>query len=448
MAKLHLFVLRGTSGLSVTSAMVRILILILITSIHMQAQPITDSSFRIFLNSSKDPVLQKVLTDPMKYRCQIIYTEINRDKNNKPSFRDHYFNYDPQLYFNPASIVKMPLAFLALEKLNEMNIQGVDKYTAMQFDSSQRGQRKLFRDSTAQNGLPSIAHFIRRAFLISENDPYNRLYQFVGQQTINRKLHEKGYPGVRITRQFMGFSDEQNRHTNPLRFINDDGLTIYEQPAAYNPDSFDFNRKILMGDGYMNRDDSIIYHPFDFTKHNNISLKDMQMMLQSVLFPSSVPATQRFNLSTSDYKFLYQFLSQYPSETSHPNYDPAIFYDSYVKFFFRGPGKAMPPKVRVFNKVGWAYGFLTDVSYVADFDNKIEYMLSATLYVNEDGILNDGKYEYDEVGYPFLLHIGQKIYQHELRRKRANTPDLSGFLLQYDTRDPSDTRPFIKEVDN
>jgi len=31
----------------------------------------------------------------------------------------------------------------------------------------------------------------------------------------------------------------------------------------------------------------------------------------------------------------------------------------------------------VFNKPGWTYGFLTDVAYVVDFKNKVEFMLSA-----------------------------------------------------------------------
>jgi hypothetical protein len=32
------------------------------------------------------------------------------------------------------------------------------------------------------NGLPSMEHFVKRVFLISENDLYNRFYQFLGQQ--------------------------------------------------------------------------------------------------------------------------------------------------------------------------------------------------------------------------------------------------------------------------
>ncbi|MDB5207381.1 MAG: hypothetical protein JWR72_2456, partial [Flavisolibacter sp.] len=324
----------------------------------------------------------------------------------------------------------------------------IDKYTTLQFDSSHAGQRTLYKDSTAANGLPSIAHFIKRAFLISENDPYNRMYQFIGQQEINRNLHQKSYADVRITRQFMGYTAEQNRHTNPVRFISKEGTLLYSQPPAYNTDSFDFSQPIRLGKGHLNRNDSLINEPFDFTAHNNLPLQDMQQMLQSVLFPQSVPAKQRFNLSKDDRRFLYQYLSQYPSETPYPKYDTTKFYDSYVKFFFRDSSHHMPPHVRVFNKVGWSYGFLTDVSYVADFKNKVEYMLSATLYVNSDEVLNDNRYEYNTIGYPFMYQLGQTIYNYELGRKRNFVPDLFDFKIKYEKRSKDDTRPALVEVDN
>src|SRR6185436_297005 len=131
----------------------------------------------------------------------------------------------------------------------------------------------------------------------------------------------------------------------------------------YNRDSFDFSREYKLGKGYLNANDSLINEPIDFTRANNFPLEDMQQQLQSVLFPSSVPSIQRFQLEKKDYDFLYRFLSQYPSETDYPKYDTGAFYDSYVKFFFRQGSHAMPQHVRVFNKVGWAYGCLTDVSY-------------------------------------------------------------------------------------
>src|SRR5262249_25798953 len=156
----------------------------------------------------------------------------------------------------------------------------------------------------------------------------------------------------------------------------------------FNPDTFYFPPPIRIGHAYYDRNDSLIHEPIDFTYANNLSLEDLQQLLQSVLFPRSVSRRQRFQLSGDDYNFLYQYLSQYPSETNYPKYDTSKYYDSYVKFFFKHATRGMPPGVRVFNKVGWAYGFMTDVSYVADFDHNVEFMLAATVYVNSDGVLN------------------------------------------------------------
>ena len=421
---------------------------IIFISIGARGQPQTDKFLKKLLLKNPDSVFQKVLANPLQYRVQIIYTQINRNKNNQPAFTNYYFHHDPYLYFNPASTVKMPLAFLALEKINTLNKPGINKFTTIQFDSAFERQVALTEDTTAAARLPTIAHFIRRAFLISENDPYNRFYQFIGQGEINRNLHDKGYPNTRITRQFMGFTYEQNRRTNPVRFIDSAGRVLYEQSMTYNADTFDFSRPAKLGAGYMNRFDSLIHEPLDFTQHNNFPLFDQQQILQSILFPLSVQEKRRFNLKPDDYAFLYRYLSQYPSETPYPYYDDSLFYDSYVKFFFRDSTHKMPQGVRVFNKVGWAYGFLTDVSYVVDFKNNIEYMLAATIYVNEDGILNDNKYEYESIGHPFLYQLGKTIYQYELKRKRKLTPDLSAFSINYEQRNPADPRIKIREVDN
>jgi hypothetical protein len=415
---------------------------------NVRAKPKTDSLLLHILKTNTDPLFQRVIQQPDKYRLQIIYTQIDRDKNNTPSFKNYYFHYDPLLYYYPASVVKMPLAFLSLEKIDTLNKKGVNKYTTINFDSSETWHIPLKADTTAPSGHPSIAHFIKRAFLISENDPYNRMYQWMGQSAINRGLHVKGYKDVRITRQFMGLTEQQNRLTNGLHFIDDKGRTIYSQPPKLNPDSFDFSHVVKIGKARLNSNDSLIHEPLDFTKQNSLSLLSLQQILKSVLFPASVPEMQRFQLTDDDYRFLYRYLSQYPSETPDPKYDTTVFYDSYVKFFFRDSTHKMPANVRVFNKVGWSYGFLTDVSYVVDFKNKVEFMLTATLYVNEDGILNDNVYEYDSIGHPFLYQLGQTIYRHELSRVRKYRPDLSRLTVKYEKRDPNDKRPSLREVDN
>jgi hypothetical protein len=409
-----------------------------------------DSFLEDLLVTHPSPIVKQVIQNPDSYRLQIIYTEINRDKHNRPSFKNYYYHVDSTFYFNPASTVKLPLALLTLEKLNTEPFAkaGVTKFTPMRIDSSYSGQTREWTDSTSENYYPSVAHFIKKMFLVSDNDAYNRLYEFVSQQTINRKLHEKGYSSTCITHRFVRLTPDENRHTNAIRFLSPTGQVLYTQPPAVNLDAFDFSRKILIGNGYMNSKDSLVHEPFDFTTRNNLPLSDLQQILQSVLFPESVPAKQRFTLTANDYAFLYQYLSQFPGETNYPKYDSTQYYDSYAKFFFNDSlHHKLPPNVRVFNKVGWAYGFMTDVSYVADFENNVEYMLAATMYVNGDGILNDNAYEYDQVAHPFLYQLGQAIYKYELKRKRRHKPNLSRFRMTYDKR-LNDGRPTVKDVDN
>ncbi len=425
-----------------------LLIFLLFTTGYVRSQFRTDSLLEKILESDQDTILQKLIHHPDKYRIQIIYTQINRDASNRPGFKNYYFHVGEGFYFYPASTVKLPLALLSLEKLNRIHYPGVNKFARMEYDSSYSGQKELVYDSSSETGFPSIAQFIRKAFLISDNDAYNRMYEFVGQQQINRRLHAMGFADIRIVRQFIPLTELENRHTNQIRFLDSRGKLIYVQPPAYNRDSFQFSPEVKIGNAYLNAHDSLIHEPMEFTRHNRIPLEDLQQILQTALFPLSVPESKRFNLKPDDYQFLYRYLSQYPSETPYPKYDTSEFFDSYVKFFFQKGGRRIPGNIRIFNKVGWAYGFLTDISYVVDFRNQIEFMLSATVYANEDGILNDNSYDYDSIALPFLYRVEQDVYEYDIHRKRKYLPDLNNFKIKYEHRDPADTRPSIKDVDN
>jgi len=377
------------------------------------------------------PQLKIILQHPDSFHYQLIYTRIDRDKMNKPYFFNYYYHVDRNIYFNPASTVKMPLAFLALEKINQLKKYGVNKYTPMLTDSAYSGQTVVLKDTSAENKLPSIAQYIRKIFLISDNDAYNRLYEFLGQQYINDRLWQMGYKDIRITRRFVPMNDDQNRHTNPIRFM-ENGNLLYLQPPAYNDHPFDFSKKILIGKAHYDFKDSLIQSPMDFTEHNNLPLKDLQQILQSALFPGSVSSKQRFGLTADDYAFLYQYMSEYPAESKYPHYDTTEYFKSYTKFFMFKSGRSpVPLNIRIFNKPGWSYGFLTDAAYIVDFKNKIEFMLSGVIYVNSDGILNDDKYDYDEIGYPFFKEVGNIIYEYEMERKRNYRPNFKNLQLNY-----------------
>ncbi|HMR83095.1 MAG TPA: serine hydrolase [Niabella sp.] len=396
------------------------------------AQIKNDKWLGALLRKNASPLLTDVLNSPDIFRYQIIYTKIDRNKNNLPKFTHYYLNTDKERYFYPASMVKLPVVLVALAKINSLKNKGINKYSAMLTDSSFSGQTAVTRDSTAASGLPSIDHYVKKIFVVSDNDAYNRLYEFCGQQYLNETLWKKGYKDMRITRRFVKMTHEENRHTNQVRFI-EKGREAYIQPPATSNARFDFSKKIWMGKTHWDADDNVINAPYDFTKHNKATLQDLQLMLQTVLFPQSVPAAGRFDLTEDDYRTLYQYMSEKPSESIYPKYDTSQFFDSYTKFFFFRDGKRpVPDYIRSFNKTGWSHGFLTDVCYLVDFKNNIEFMLSGSIYVNSDEVLNDNKYEYTETGYPFFREVGEKIYEYELNRKRIVMPDLSRWKLQYD----------------
>ncbi len=406
------------------------MLVLLLIAVNLNSQQKTDKWLEELFRKQASPFLKQVLDLPDTFHYQVIYTQINRDKNNQAHFKNYYLHVDSNQYFNPASTVKLPVALAALEKLNELNVPGLTMNTTMLTDSSYGGQIKVYKDSLAENGLPSIAQYIKEIFLISDNDAYNRLYEFVGQQTLNEKLRVKGYTGSRITRRFMPMTEEQNRHTNAIRFLKDEKL-VYQQAPAFNNNPFDFSKKHLVGNAFY-RHDSLINQPMDFTTHNIFPLQDLQQMLQSVLFPLSVPAKKRFALTANDYKFLYQYMSELPYESKFPHYDTTEYFQSYAKFFMFKAGKTpIPSYIRIFNKPGWTYGFLIDAAYIVDFKNNIEFMISACIYTNSDGVLNDDKYDYDTIGYPFFKETGDIIYNYELQRRRKYKPDLSAFRFDY-----------------
>lgn len=380
-----------------------------------------------------DPFLKELTKDESKHQIQIIYTRIDRDKNNKPTFRSFDWGVQETEYYYPASSVKMPAAFLALEKLNQLNIVGLDANSPLKIGSARAPQVPVEGDSTANDGYATIAHYIKKIFLVSDNDAYNRLYEFIGQAEFNRRLHEKGYKDTRILHRLgpegFPFSYEDNQYTNPISFFKDDQL-IYHQGEVQSEIADRYKvttQNEQLGVAHINKAGELVNTPFDFSVKNFFSLRDMHDVLKAIMFPEQIPAHRRFDLHEDDYQFLYKWMSTYPSESGIDIYKEKE--DNYVKFFIYGDQENgdIPHTIKIFNKVGWAYGFLTDVSYIIDRETKVEFFIAATIKVNENNTYNDGKYEYETIGLPFFGNLGRAIYQYEANRKREYLANFERF---------------------
>lgn len=374
--------------------------------------------------------LARVLARPDFYRLQILYTRIQRDAAGQPHFRSFSYRVQPRQYFYPASTVKLAAAALALQKLRTLQTQTPDTIgprpltpdSPMLTDSVFAGQTRVRRDTSSASGRPTVGNYVRKALIVSDNDAFNRLYEFVGPAELNRELARLGLRRSRLVHRLsVGDQEPGSRHTNPVRFFADTAATqlLYSQPAGYyaGPWPKPALRSEAIGQAYLKGEQKIA-GPLDFSQKNAFSLPDQQLLLRTILFPETVPATRRLHLAPDDYARLRAALSELPRESPHPRYDAAHYPDTYAKFLLGGAGlAALPPGVRVFNKIGQAYGFLIDNAYVQDEAHGVEFLLSAVIYVNADGVLNDDKYEYDAVGFPFLRDLGRRVYEAELRQK-------------------------------
>lgn len=379
-----------------------------------------DFAFGAFLDGLREqggPVAT-VLGDPQRYRVQIIYSQIERDGDGHPTVRSHHYRTGPE-YFYPASTVKLPVAVLALEHLARW--PGVDAHTPMMTLPAGPTLAGAVVDPTAPRGVPSVGHYVRKIFLVSDNDAYNRLYELLGQDLINSTLHARGYAGVRIVHRLsIPLSVADNRRANAVRFLAPgDGALVAQVPAREAEGAWiDPHLAVPLGVAEMIGGERVPA-PKDFASKNALPLSALHEMVQALMLPASVAPERRFRLQPGDLALVRRAMAITPARSAIAAY--AQVPDDYVKFLLPS-GDGARPELRVFNKVGEAYGFLTDAAYAVDFAHGVEFLLAATVYVNDNGTFNDDQYEYEELGMPFLRALGEAIYAYERRRVRTSPP--------------------------
>tara|TARA_B100001057_G_scaffold188302_1_gene189090 strand:- start:273 stop:1502 length:1230 start_codon:yes stop_codon:yes gene_type:complete len=360
--------------------------------------------------NSSNKAIQKVVNQLKDHEVQILLTQVDSSSNSKLSFRSSSFQLDEENYFYPASTVKLPIVALALQKLRELNSLGVKISANTPFEiRDSNGNSIQLNDSTQEKGELTIAHLIKKIFLVSDNNAYNYLFDFLGRDYINYELKAKGLENTKIFHKFLLGSD--NTTTWEYTFFDSSGEPLYQQ----NTISSKFKehnqnlKEITKGEGFI-ENGILVPNPMDFKTKNRISLLDLEGILMRLIFPEIFSTNQQFGLKNEDYEFLHFWMSRSTLESSSPNYNNGEYWDSYGKFFIYGDQKGeMSDQIRIYNKVGYAYGTLTDVAYIHDEESDLKFFLTATVLVNENKIFNDDNYEYETVGIPFLARLGALV---------------------------------------
>jgi len=358
----------------------------LLASCNIQEKPFE----QLYSNASDQA--KEIFDQKEKYELQILFSPVTK-KDGTVAIEHHLFNYDADRYFYPASSIKMPVAMLAVQKLRQLQSKGVaiDLDTPMLTDSLRKPQTSVTVDTTHNLGLPTLRQYIKKLFVVSDNDAYNRLYEFCGQDYINSELRAKKIFGnSRIVHRVgvSGFDTLENKYTPSIRFESE-GKEHYVEPEKKASSNWWTDvEQTIKGKGYIDNEGNLVSEPFDFSHKNFVNVHDLQASLERLVYPELYDTKEQFDISIDDRTFLLESMRALPRDYDYLTEQSEEYYDSYVKFFMYGDSKErMPDHIKIANKIGLAY-------------------------VNENQVYNDGVYEYDEVGIPFLAELGQLCYDY------------------------------------
>lgn len=397
-------------------------VLLLISTVSVSQVPSdADSSLLVNLMLREPDKFGVVLRDPDFFRLQVLYTRVEK-KDGNIKFTYYTFRHRPREYFYPASIVKLPVSLLCLEKINRLKSEGVTKDTRLETDSSHSCQVLEKFDFTAPDSFPSIGNYIKKAMVVSDNEAYNRLYEFMGQSYINSRLFSLGYRDARVVHRFSNCDSTENKYSNGFVFYNTGGKIIWYQPPVFNTAvitvpfaGMQAGEKNMIGT-------EIINNPKDFSRKNCMPLAYAHDMLMRIFYPEKFTAWERFDISGNDLGFLKAQLCATPSGSGIAAYaDRKKFRDAMTNYLYYGydPGAVINPDLKIYNTVGLSYGFVIDCAYFLDTANEVEFFLSAVIYTNADGIIGDEKYEYATVAMPFMKELGKMVYEYERNLKQT-----------------------------
>lgn len=357
------------------------------------------------------PKIKAIRENLEEHQVQLLLIKVEK-KEKSVAFKSYRFQQEDSTYFYPASTVKLPIAVLALQKIKQLQARGipVSKDSPFHVIDPKTGEYVQKTDSTqAQNQL-TVAHLIKKIFLVSDNDAYNYLFDFLGKKAIFQEIQQRGIKHTAIRHKFLFGADNDNSWEYVF-FEKQD--TLYHQKSQYSDPLPSFNLKGQQkGKAYISQGEKVAA-PMDFSHKNWMALSAQLELLKRIIFPEEFPTKEQFDLSQEDLDFLRYWMSRSTLESDIAAYTSPAYYDSYGKFFLYGDIKgAMTEQVRIYNKVGYAYGTLTDIAYIEDKAHKIGFFLAGTILVNKNQTFNDNTYEFEEKGIPFLAEIGRQLYQN------------------------------------
>jgi len=353
-----------------------------------------------------DDFLRSIVKNKDNYEIQILYTEVAKNSLGQTEFSDFQFQLNDEKYFYPASTIKLPIVVLTLSKINELRAEGANISPKSKINLSLINNNKkiILKDS-----ITSFQNLIADVFLVSDNSASNVLIDFIGYNYFNSSMSNLGFKNTYLNHKFNPdpFVDSSwiiSSLDNEIISSNENQKTVL---ASSNISNLKKGEKRFINGEIKNES-------LDFSSKNRSSLTDMHNIMKNLIYPET--SLSKFNLNVEDYDFLRYWMSRFTYEDLGTKYiGDSKFFNSYNKFFIHGTDTILNnTDVRVYNKIGQAYGTSTDSAYIKNYKEDLEFFLTATIYTNKNKIINDNIYEYGDTAIPFLSNLSKALYKNLL----------------------------------
>ena len=374
-----------------------LLLSIILFGCSLETSPIK-SSFR------NNNFLKEIIKEKEDYEIQVLLTKINH-YNSQVNFQEYKYQLDDNKYFYPASTIKLPIVVLALKKINELRSKGSEITLKSKIILNYKDD---YSELVIRDSITSFQNLIADVFLVSDNSASNILIDFIGYNYFNDEMKNAGFYKTYLNHKFnpdpyvnskWQISDLDN---NIISSLNDNQKIIKADDNTSGLDKGE--RRYLKGE--------ILDESLNFSEKNRSSITDMHNLIKYIFYPDIFDSTNTFNLNVEDYDFLRYWMSRFTYEDIGEKFiGDEKFFETYNKFFIHGDEQSLSnEQIRVYNKIGQAYGTSIDNGLIKNYQDNIEFILTATIYTNKNKVINDNLYEYDDIAVPFLAKLSRAIY--------------------------------------
>lgn len=371
---------------------------------HSQQSP-TRSTAETEPNFLDTLQLRHSLIDNQEHRFQMAVTPVVNGILGKTH------SYGTEQYYYPASLVKIPAALVMLEILNELDFS-LDATLRFNTDTVEVCGSTRFVEISQQKDL-TFRQILKELIVASDNHFYNALYHVITPEYMRKKLGNAGFTNVHIYKAFTGCDTLQQLTTYPSVIAEGNGASkhvrnqavVKMSPFAFR-NAYVYEKDRCFGSQHENEEGNIVPGPYDLNYSIEIPLHDLHEMMLRFMFPEQFPEEKRWNIRPEDRTYVLELLGTYPSEIRSVYRSLKHLNDSIYKY---ATPQALTNVFRTYGKLGLSYGFASEVVFIPVEDRTNGFLLSYSVYVNQNDVVNDGKYEYEEEARPFAKTLTKHI---------------------------------------